>query len=81
MSAAMGMFRIEVPAQYSIMSAARQFHGALDGIPYAGPRFLNSGVHTVVPSPGDARTAVVWTRAAALGFSPFAADTRCRDGD
>jgi len=67
-------FRIEVPTQYSLLSDHGDFRGTLDGTPYEGPRFLVAGSHTVDASH---RTAVVWQRAAALGFSPFIADRRC----
>jgi len=66
--------RIEIPGEYSLLSDRGDFRGTLDGTPYEGPRFLAAGNHTV-----DAphRSAVVWQRAAALGFSPFVADSRC----
>ena len=67
-------FRIEIPAQYSLVSDRADFHGSLDGTPYAGPRFLAAGIHTI---DAPQRSAVVWQRAAALGFSPFIADDRC----
>jgi hypothetical protein len=66
--------RIEIPGEYSLLSNRGDFRGTLDGTRYEGPRFLAAGNHTV-----DAphRSAVVWQRAAALGFSPFVADSRC----
>jgi hypothetical protein len=66
--------RIEVPGEYSLLSDRRDFRGTLDGTRYEGPRFLAAGTHTV-----DAphRSALVWQRAAALGFSPFIVDRRC----
>lgn len=66
--------RIEIPGQYALLSDRGDFNGALDGIPYVGPRFLAAGSHTVDASH---RTAIVWQRAAALGFSPFITDPRC----
>jgi hypothetical protein len=35
-------------------------------------------MHTLVPASTSESSAVLWTRAAALGFSPFIADGRCR---
>ncbi len=67
--------RIEVPGEYSIVAAHGEFHGLLDGSRYTGSRFLGTGVHTA--GPVDQPAALLWTRAAALGFSPFAEDLRC----
>jgi hypothetical protein len=67
-------FRIEIPAEYAMVSDHGEFHGTLDGTTYEGPRFLVAGVHTIDASH---RSAVVWQRAAALGFSPFITDRRC----
>jgi hypothetical protein len=71
-------FRIEIPGQYAVLSEHGDFPGALDGTPYAGPRFLAAGVHTVTNT-GSSRAAVIWQRAAVLGFSPFVTDRRCVD--
>jgi hypothetical protein len=71
-------FRIEIPGEYAVLSEHGNFLGALDGTRYAGPRFLAASGHTLT-SNGVARTAVVWQRAAALGFSPFITDRRCRE--
>jgi hypothetical protein len=67
--------RIEVPGEYSLLSDRVDFRATLDGTRYEGPRFLTAGSHTI-----DAphRSALVWQRAAALGFSPFVADRRCK---
>jgi len=67
-------FRIEIPDHYSLLSDHADFRGSLDGTLYSGPRFLAAGMHTI---DATQRTAVVWQRAAALGFSPFIADHRC----
>lgn len=72
-------FRIEVPGEYSVVSDRGHFHGTLDGRPYIGPRVLNVGMHTLVASAASGRNAVIWQRAAALGFSPFVVDGRCAD--
>jgi hypothetical protein len=68
--------RIEIPGQYSLLSDRGDFHGTLDGTPYKGPRFLAAGSHTI---DATRRSAVVWQRAAALGFSPFVTDRRCEE--
>jgi hypothetical protein len=70
-------FRIELPAEYSVVSAHGVFRGALDGTAYLGPRLLAAGMHTLVPASLSNPHAVLWARAAALGFSPFLADARC----
>jgi len=54
------MFRIELPGQYSIVSP----HGLI-----SGPRFLDAGMHALAFPNQPA--AVIWSRAAALGLSPF----------
>lgn len=72
---ASGTFRIEVPARYAVLTDRGDFHGLLDGAPYSGARFLDSGSHTIT---SDQRTAVIWERAATLGFSPWIGDPRCR---
>ena len=69
-------FRIEIPGQYAVLSEHGNFLGTLDGTRYTGPRLLAAGGHSLTSS-GLARTAVIWQRAAALGFSPFMTDRRC----
>ena len=73
-----GRFRIEIPGEYSILSDRGEFLGTLDGTPYAGPRFLAAGSHTLANT-ASSHAAVIWQRAAALGFSPFVTDSRCHD--
>jgi hypothetical protein len=70
-------FRIGVPGEYSVVSARAGFRGTLDGTPYSGPRFLATGVHTLASSAPSVPAAVIWSRAAALGFSPFVREARC----
>jgi hypothetical protein len=67
--------RIEIPGEYSLLSDRGDFRGTVDGTRYEGPRFLAAGRHTI--SSEGHRSAIVWQRAAALGFSPFVADRRC----
>ncbi len=72
-----GAFQIEIPAEYSLVLSRGKFDGTLDGTPYAGPRVLTAGAHTLASSANPDPVAVLWTRAAALGFSPFVRDPRC----
>jgi hypothetical protein len=63
-------FRIELPGEYSIVSARGPFRGALDGATYTAPRFLAEGTHTIAPATAGPY-AVIWSRAAAIGLTPF----------
>lgn len=69
-------FRIEIPAEYSVVSAEGPFEGMLDGSRYDGPRKLTAGIHTLTSSRSEP-VAILWSRAPALGFSPFVIDPRC----
>ncbi|HVT03861.1 MAG TPA: hypothetical protein VHL58_10875 [Thermoanaerobaculia bacterium] len=73
-------FRIELPGDYSVVSASGGFQGTLDGMPYQGPRRLTNGTHILGPASASDQTAVLWQRAASLGFSPFTEEHRCREG-
>lgn len=64
-------FHIDVPAEYAIIGRTEAFAGALDGVPYKGPRQLTAGTHTISPVP-PASFALLWSRAANGGFAPFA---------
>lgn len=61
-------FEIEVPGEYAVVGDGDAFTGFLDGAPYAGPRNLVAGIHTMAPSD---RYAVLWARAAERGLTPF----------
>ena len=63
-------FEIEVPGEYAVVGDGSAFAGILDGTPYAGPRNLAAGIHTMAPSD---RYAVLWARAAERGLTPFGA--------
>lgn len=65
--------RFDVPftASYALVASGQPVTGALDGSPYAGPRFLSAGVHEFV-STSRQTVAFVWSAAIARGFSPFA---------
>jgi len=65
-------FRIEVPAVYSVVVEHGNFRGLLDAMPYVHSRYLAAGIHRLEPATAAAgRTAVIWQRAAAQGFSPW----------
>src|SRR5258708_39127111 len=66
-------FQIEIAGEYSVVAASRKYEGTLDGTPYGGPRFLGAGMHILAPDEVPQPTAILWSRAAALGFSPSAA--------
>jgi Dolichyl-phosphate-mannose-protein mannosyltransferase len=65
------LFDIRIPARYTIVTDGAPAGGQLDGTPYDGPRFLDSGLHAYTPAPADGRIAVLWSRAAERNFSPF----------
>ena len=65
------LFDIRIPASYAIVTDGAPAGGELDGTPYGGPRFLDSGHHQYAPAPADGRIAVLWSPAAERGFSPF----------
>ena len=54
-------FRIELPGEYSVVSA----RGTV-----SAPHFLGEGTHTIAPA-GAGPYAVIWSRAAAIGLTPF----------
>jgi hypothetical protein len=70
-------FHVDVPAEYAILGETGPFSGSLDGCPYDAPRFLSAGEHTIAPARQD-HYAIVWSRAAAKGFSPFGVVERTR---
>jgi hypothetical protein len=64
-------FDVSIDGVYAIVGPHDPVTGWLDGTPYDGPRALAPGPHTFVASDGEPRHAVVWARAAGLGFTPF----------
>jgi len=70
-------FAIEVPGAYALVGEGPPIDADLDGLPYTGPRPLGRGPHVITVRGAPARMAVVWQRAVAAGFSPFAPDRRC----
>jgi hypothetical protein len=64
-------FNIDVPADYEIIGRREVFTGMLDGRAYDGSRPLASGVHSLSAVSSDAAFALLWSRAADRGYSPF----------
>lgn len=76
-------FKLVVPAEYAAVSEhGGAAAGLLDGLPYTGPRPLALGAHEWRAAPGAAggRVAILWSRAAERGFSPFSAAATARPG-
>jgi hypothetical protein len=65
------IFQIDVPAEYQIVGRSEEFTGMLDGRRYDGMRPLAAGVHTISAPPTDASYALLWSRAADRGYTPF----------
>ena len=74
-----GPFRIEVPGEYSVVAANGSFRGKLDGTLYSAPRFLGAGLHTLASDSAEHPSAVIWSRAAAYGLTPFVRMRAARD--
>lgn len=65
-------FHIAIPGQYSVVAPDGVIPATLDGLPMSHSRWIEAGDHTLsVESPQTEKIALVWTRAADLGFSPF----------
>jgi hypothetical protein len=64
-------FQIDVPAEYAVVGEKNLFAGSIDGQHYDGPRYLTAGLHNISLPPGDGRYSLLWSRAAALGLTPF----------
>ncbi|HTO70661.1 MAG TPA: hypothetical protein VMR31_12435 [Myxococcota bacterium] len=66
-------FEVRIPSRYAIVGERGGAAGSLDGLEYAGPRFLTAGSHTFrARDDTDERIAFVWAQALERGFSPFA---------
>ena len=70
-------FEVAIAANYVVASADGTVPGAMDGVAYTGPVFLNPGPHTF-SSPDPRPLAVFWAQAAEKGFTPFG-DLQSRD--
>jgi hypothetical protein len=64
-------FDVEIPARYTLVTAAGRAVGLLDGTPFEGPRELAPGPHEFVPAPARGQIILVWAQALERGFSPF----------
>lgn len=67
-------FEVAIPAEYALVAERGAAAGILDGEPYAGPRLLDAGRHTLALSSGAGRVALIWARAVERGFSPWLND-------
>jgi hypothetical protein len=65
-------FEIAIPGDYTVVSPAGIVAGRLDGAPAGASRFLAPGRHSFAPIREERPLALLWTRAHALGYSPFA---------
>ena len=65
-------FDVGVAAPYAVVtdSARGDFQGSIDGLPYAGPRPLAPGPHTLVSTRAEHTVELIWSQALARGFSP-----------
>ncbi|MBV9391688.1 MAG: glycosyltransferase family 39 protein [Verrucomicrobia bacterium] len=64
-------FCLEVAGNYSVVSEADDFRGAIDDKPLAPTMYLGAGRHEVRRFAGSGSVAILWSRAAEEGFSPF----------
>ncbi|MBV9392566.1 MAG: hypothetical protein JOY96_11815 [Verrucomicrobia bacterium] len=64
-------FKIDVPQQYSIITDRGQASGILDGVAMNGGRYLSAGLHRLMLDSPANSVAIIWSRAADKGFSPF----------
>jgi hypothetical protein len=63
-------FDIKVPASYVAWANGRPIGGLLDGTPWTEARELGVGPHEFRPDASHKSLAVLWARAAELGFQP-----------
>jgi len=68
------VFPVEVPGEYALVADGGSFAGNLDRWPYSGPRYLGAGMHTITAPAGS--YALLWSRAAEAGLSPFGVPQR-----
>jgi hypothetical protein len=64
-------FDLSLPNRYALEGRSGIAEGSLDGTPYNAPRDLSAGPHVFIPARSD-DWAIVWARAARMGYSPFA---------
>jgi len=66
-------FTVTIPSEYTLVGKDGVVSATLDGTPFSGSRWIEPGEHRLEVS-GAQETqdlALVWSRAVALGFSPF----------
>lgn len=64
-------FSIDIVAQYDLVTPHGPARGMLDGKPVSSATPLTAGRHVYRPAPGERRVALLWSRAAGQGFTPF----------
>jgi hypothetical protein len=68
-------FGVVIPASYKIISRDQTVSGTLDGTPYDGARFLESGAHTFESTVRSNELFLLWSQAVDRGFTPFGRNT------
>ena len=61
-------FTLEIPGEYAWVDQHGFIAGRVDGVPCAGTATLEAGPHEFVPDAPCGRFAVLWARAARLGY-------------
>jgi hypothetical protein len=64
-------FEVGVELPYTVTDPKSQVSGTLDGLPIDGPRTMKTGQHQIHLTTYNKNIALLWARAAGLGFSPF----------
>jgi hypothetical protein len=64
-------FDVEIPARYTLVTAAGRAEGVLDEKPFDGARDLAHGPHEFLPAHAQGQIILVWARAVERGYSPF----------
>lgn len=64
--------RITIPGEYTVIGKKGPVPARLNGEPFSPTQWLDAGEYKIeVESPADRKAALIWTRAASLGLSPF----------
>ena len=64
-------FDVEIPARYTLVTAAGRADGVLDGKPFEGPRDLARGPHEFLSAHAGGQIVLIWAQALERGYSPF----------
>lgn len=67
-------FKVAIPTSYKIISRDQNVSGMLDGTPYDGARFLESGAHTFESTSTSNELFLLWTQAVDRHFTPVQID-------